>query len=73
MQLHWALVPALLPPPDPFRASPLLSNTGQAPWLLAELKVLRFNPPFDEELTAPQAGTLPVLLSDLLSGASADT
>lgn len=61
------------PPTGPFRASPLFSNTGQAPWLLAEFKVLGFNPPFDEELTVPQAFILLLLLSDLLSGASTET
>lgn len=73
MLLHWALVPAPPPPAGPFRVRPLFSNTGQAPWLLAEFKVLRFKPPFDEEPTLPQAGILFVLPSDLLSGASAGT
>lgn len=40
-------MPELPLPTGPFRASPLFSNTGQAPWLLAEFKVLGFNPPFD--------------------------
>lgn len=71
--LHGILMPELPLPTGPLRASPLFSNTGQAPWLLAEVKVLGFNPPFDEELTVLQAFILLPLFSDLLSGSSTGT